>query len=179
MLLSDTTIKKYLTEGLIKVLPEVKPDDVKSIGIRLHLGRDFLKPWPGKEINFKENSDSFFESLKVENSGYFLQPGEFILGTTAERFQVPRNIVAFLDGRSTLARLGLGVHVTSQFADGNYDNASSVTLEIKNSGPFKILLTPGMAICMLSFFELSEPVSSEARFLYKNQTTVTPPEMQA
>ncbi len=176
MLLSDTTIKKYLSEGLIKILPAVKTGDIKSIGIRMHLGKDFLKPVLNKQVSLDSKAEDLYERITVLDEDYILKPNEFILGTTVERFMVPRNLVGYLDGRSTLARLGLGIHMTSQFADGNYDNASAITLEIKNNGTFNLVLKPGMPIGMLSFFELSEPVSKEAEFLYKNQTSVRPPE---
>ncbi len=177
MLLSDTTIRKFIEEKKINILPEPKSEDIKSIGIRLHLGKDFLIPKSGQKVDLSGKAGDLYESLIFGEEGLVLKPNDFILGTTVERFQVPRNIVGYLDGRSTLARLGLGIHITSQFADGNYDSASAITLEIKNNGVFDLVLKPGMPIGMLSFFELSEPVSEGAQFLYKNQLTVKPPEL--
>lgn len=177
MLLSDTTLKKYLSSGEIKILPEVNPKDIKSIGIRMHLGTDILIPQNNQVIDLGKSDQPNYDPFTMESSGYILKPRQFILGTTKERFQVRRDLVAFIDGRSTLARVGLSIHVTSQMADGNYDNASAITLEIQNVGPMDLILRPDMAIGILSFLTLTEPVSNEAEFLYKNQHTVLPPQM--
>jgi len=83
-----------------------------------------------------------------------------------------------LDGRSTVARLGLSVHCTSQIIDGNFDEPRTVVLEIKNNGNFNIVLRPMMAVAMISFSELSTPIEQKSQSQYKGQNSVAPPNLK-
>ena len=92
--------------------------------------------------------------------------------------QVPRNIVTTLDGRSTVARIGLALHCTSLTADGNFERPNAITLEIKNEGNFNILLKPKMPVGMFIFHELTQEILQNVQFQYKNQFTVLPPDLK-
>jgi dCTP deaminase len=178
MILSDTTIRKYLAENKIVILPTLEEKDIRPIGVRLHLGEGILIPVPGQTVDLGEVSDIRYDEQKISSEGYRLKSGDFILGTTLERFQVPTDIVGMLDGRSTYARLGLSIHCTSQMADGNFHEPGSTVLEIKNNGLFEIILRVGIPIAMLSFFELSEPVTQTDSFKYKGQVSVLAPDLK-
>ena len=176
MILSHNTIKKLVDEGKIKVLPELKPEDIRPVGIRLHLGEDILIPVPGQSIDLSAIGNVQYEKSKIPAEGYTLKPGDFILGTTYETYQVPTNIVGNLDGRSTFARLGLTIHQTSQIVDGNFEYPGSTVFELKNNGSFNLVLKPLIPIAMLNFIELSEPVTDTSNFKYRQQVGVRPPE---
>src|SRR6185312_4890499 len=165
MMFSDATIKKLLASGQISVLPSFDMKDIRPAGIRLHLGSKLLIPKKDQTTELSGGEVSYDE---VEFSrGYTLRPDEFVLGTTYERFQVPRSVVCHIDGRSTVARLGLSIHCTSAVIDGNYDEPRSVVLEIKNIGPMNIILKPSDAVAMLTFTQLSEPIEQASQVQYR------------
>lgn len=176
MMLSHVTIKRVLDEGKLIVVPELQPEDLRPTGIRLHLGEDLLIPIAGQTIDLARVGQVQYQKVKISPEGYSLKPGEFVLGTTYETYQFPTNLVGNLDGRSTYARLGLSIHQTSQIVDGNYEAPGSTVLEIKNNGPFQLILKPRMPIAMLNFFELSEPITDTSNFKYRHQSGVLPPE---
>ncbi len=123
MILSDKTIKDYIASEKIKIFPEFNQADIRPTGIRLHLGSELLIPIEGQTIDLDSNEDIKFERITISEGGFKLKPGQFILGTTFEKFQVPRNIVCHLEGRSTIARIGLSIHCTSGIIDGNFEEA--------------------------------------------------------
>ena len=176
MMLSHVTIKRYVEEGKIKVLPELTPKSLHPLGIRLHLGSDILVPRPNQVVDLGNIQNIDYEPVQIGSEGYVLKPNAFILGTTIEQYQFPPDLVGFLDGRSTFARMGLTVHSTSQIIDGNYDYPGSTVLEIKNLGSFDLILKNGLHIAILSFLRLSEPLTDTANFKYRNQTTIRGPE---
>lgn len=94
------------------------------------------------------------EERIVEEGGYFiLNPGAFVLGRTAEIIRVPTNMVARMEGKSSLGRLGLIVHVTAGFFDPGFEGYG--TCEFVNLLPIPILLRPGLPICQFSFHMLT------------------------
>lgn len=96
------------------------------------------------------------EEILIQNDqSFFLHPGELALASTYESVTVPDNLVAWLDGRSSLARLGLMVHVTAHRIDPGWNG--QIVLEIFNSGKLPLALKPGMDICAINFETLSSP----------------------
>jgi dCTP deaminase len=94
-------------------------------------------------------------NLKNENmtkSGYVLQPGEFILAETVEKFDIPRNIAAKVDGRSSMGRMGITVHITAGFVDPGFKG--TITLEVFNANNRAVILRPGMIVAQMCFFEI-------------------------
>ena len=89
--------------------------------------------------------------------GYVLRPGMFVLGCTAETIELPAHLAAQVDGRSTLGRLGIAVHVTAGWVDPGF--CGQLTLEIANIGPLAVRLTEGLAIAQLCLFRCSSPAS--------------------
>ena len=176
MMLSHPTIKQYIGEKKIIILPELTEEDIRPIGLRLHLGADILIPVEDQTIDLTNIGKVEYTKLTIRTAGYTLKPGGFILGTTHERYQMATNLVGNLDGRSTYARLGLMIHQTSQIVDGNFEYPGSTVLEIKNNGPFNLILKALMPIAMLNFIELTAPVTDINNFKYRNQFGVRPPE---
>jgi dCTP deaminase len=178
MILSDTIIKEYIKNGQIVILPDFDIKNIRPAGIRLHLGNELLTTESGQTIDLGGNSDVNYKKLRISEEGYIIKPNEFILGTTYERFQVPRNIVCHLDGRSTLARFGLSVHCTSQVIDGNFDEARTIVLEIKNISSNNLILRPKLAIAMITFSQLVAPIAQDSQLQYRGQHGVMPPNLR-
>jgi len=161
MVLSDREIKKYIREGKIKIKP--KPNFKEQLGpcsLDLHLGNIFktFKPsqYPYLDIKRKINFEKLMEEIKVEDGDPFiLQPKEFILATTKEEFTLPDDIMARLDGRSSLGRLGVVVHSTAARFDPGWQGKA--VMELGNLGIMPVVLYSGMRICALTFEELSSP----------------------
>ncbi|MDO8265277.1 MAG: dCTP deaminase [Candidatus Parcubacteria bacterium] len=173
MILSDKDIKKFITEGKIKVSPQPNYEDqLGSCTLDLHLGNVFkiFKPtqYPFLDLKRKLNFEEFMEEIVVEKGAPFImQPKEFVLAVTEEEFTLPVDLMARLDGRSSLGRLGLVVHSTAARFDPGWDGKA--VLELGNLGIMPIILYTGMRICTLSFETLSSP--SENPYFKKGKYT--------
>ena len=107
-------------------------------------------------IDVKEPMEDLTELVEVEDDEPFiLHPGEFVLGSTLERITLPDDLVARLEGKSSLGRLGLLIHSTAGFIDPGWDG--HVTLELSNVANLPITIYVGMKIGQLSFVQLTEP----------------------
>ena len=166
MLLSDKTIKEYISNGSIKIFPEFDFANIRPAGIRLHLGSELLIPIEGQTVGLDFDQEIKFDRTSILEESFILKPGQFILGSTLERFQVPRNIVCHVEGRSTIARIGLAIHCTSGIIDGNFEEARSIVLEMKNQGIFDIVLRFKTALAMLSFTLLSTNIGQKIQGQY-------------
>lgn len=175
MILSDKTIRNFIATGKIKIFPEFNLSDVRPAGIRLHLGSELLIPIEGQTVDLESSEDVKFDKVSILNNSFILKPGQFILGTTFEKFQVPRNIVCHVDGRSTVARVGLAIHCTSGIIDGNFEEARTIVLEMKNQGPFDIVLRHRNALALLYFTELSSDIEQATQMQYQGQAGVVAP----
>lgn len=162
MILSDRDIKKYISQGKIKVKPA--PDFKKQLGpcsLDLHLGNIFktFKPsnYPYLDPNRKVDFEEFMEEIKIEQGGPFiLQPKEFVLTSTKEEFSISDDLMARLDGRSSLARLGVVVHLTAARFDPGWQGKA--IMELGNVGTMPVILYAGVTrICALTFETLSTP----------------------
>ena len=162
MVLSDRDIKKYLASGKIKITP--KPDLETALGscsIDLRLGNSFRvfehSKFPYIDPYDKSLSKDVTKLVEVtEKEPFILQPGDFVLATTIESFQLPADLLARLEGRSSLGRLGIVVHSTASIFEPGWKG--KVVMELGNMGRMPVALYPGMRICALTFEELSTPV---------------------
>src|SRR3954462_6203351 len=157
VVLSDATIARYLAEGRIEIDPY---DDSllqpSSVDVRVdHLFRVFHNNrYPF--IDVKVEQAELTELVEVDGEHPFvLHPGEFVLGSTPQGIKWPDDLVARLEGKSSLGRLGLLIHSTAGFIDPGWDG--HVTLELSNVANLPITIYYGMKIGQLSFMELSEP----------------------
>lgn len=178
MIFSDRTIKDLISKGSIQIFPEFDPANIRPAGIRLHLGKELLIPRKGQMVDLDSDEEVHFTKQLISDEGFILRPNEFVLGSTYERFQVPRNVVCHVDGRSTVARIGLAIHCTSGIIDGNFEEARTIVLEMKNQGPFDLVLRYRMAIAMLSFNQLTTEIEQSAQKQYKGQQGVLPPNLK-
>ncbi|MFZ5424380.1 MAG: dCTP deaminase [Patescibacteria group bacterium] len=170
MILSDTTIKKYIESGKIEVKPDFDFQDISPVGIRVYLDKEILIPEPNQYVNLRQPTELKYKRIDIREKGYILKPGEFVLGATFERIRTARNILTMLDGRSTIARLGLTTHITAGVIDGKYDTPKSIVLEIKNVGNFNFHLNYKDPIGMIYFVRLTEPVVHQIEDRYKAQS---------
>ncbi len=116
-------------------------------------------------IDVKASQDELTELVEVDDEPFVLHPGEFVLGATFERITLGDDVVARLEGKSSLARLGLVIHSTAGFIDPGFDG--DVTLELSNVATLPILLYPGMKVAQFAFFELDRPAENP----YGSKTT--------
>jgi dCTP deaminase len=161
MVLSDRTIRRLLEEGQIGIDPY---DDVllqpSSVDVRVdrlfRVFRNSRYPY----IDVKEPMEDLTELVEVsdEDQPFILHPGEFVLGSTLERIRLPDDLVARLEGKSSLGRLGLLIHSTAGFIDPGWDG--HVTLELSNVANLPITIYVGMRIGQLSFVQLTEPAEN-------------------
>ena len=157
MILSDRTIREEITAGRIVIEPF---DDacIQPSSVDLHVDREFRvfqnNRYPYIDV-MKEQPD-LTELVEVDaGESFILHPGEFVLGSTLERVALPDDLVARLEGKSSLGRLGLLNHSTAGYVDPGWDGY--LTLELSNVANLPITIYPGMKIGQISFFRLSTP----------------------
>ena len=162
MIYSDKDIRRLLSEGKIVIQPF--PDLEIQLGpcsVDLRLGNSFLV-FDHSRIPFidvrdeKMPSDYVHEIVVPGGQSFVMQSGEFVLAATIESVQLADDIVARLEGRSSLGRLGIVVHATA----GKFDPGwiGNVVMELGNHGVMPVALYPGMRICALTFEQVSSPV---------------------
>lgn len=182
MKLCDKDIETYLAHGLIKIKPKPDSSKIKGISVDLSLGNSFrvfqdhTAPYidlsgPSDEVGAQINNIMSKEILIKDDEAFFLHPGELALAVTHESITLPDNLVGWLDGRSSLARLGLMVHVTAHRIDPGWHG--QIVLEVYNSGKLPLALRPKMNICAINFETLSgaaiRPYHKRDDAKYKNQ----------
>lgn len=178
MILSDKTIKEYIGTGRIQITPEFYMDDITPAGVRVYLGDEILVARPGQTVSLTQPSELEYDSYKItKEKGYLMKPGDFVLAATHEKFCTDRDLLIFLDGRSTVARIGLTTHVTAAVIDGKYEVPKSIVLEMKNLGSFDIMLHAGDPIGNVYFEQLSSEVEQEIEDRYKVQEGVRGPNL--
>src|SRR5690242_7481756 len=128
-------------------------------------------------IDVKQEQEELTELVEVGEEAFILHPGEFVLGSTLERIALPDDLVARLEGKSSLGRLGLLIHSTAGFIDPGWDG--HVTLELSNVANLPITIYHGMKIGQISFMQLSESAdnpygSGELGSKYQGQMGPTP-----
>lgn len=166
MRLCDRDIYKSIKDGKIVIVPEPQYDQVSGVTVDMRLGnkfrvfQDHAAPYidlSGKkeDVQAAMNNVMSDEIVVSDDQSFFLHPGELALAVTLESVTLPDNIVGWLDGRSSLARLGLMVHVTAHRIDPGW--SGNIVLEFFNSGKLPLALKPGMKIGALSFEVLSGP----------------------
>lgn len=173
MILSDVDIRRYINEGKIKITPE--PDLGRQLGscsIDLRLGNTFRvfehSKYPFIDLKEKIDADDLMRKVDVSDGEAFtMQPGEFVLAATHEKLELADDVMARLEGRSSLGRLGIIVHSTAGLFDPGW--VGNATLELGNLGRMPVKLYPGMRICAFTFEQLSSPSSMPYRLKPANK----------
>jgi dCTP deaminase len=157
VVLSDRTIGRLIAEGRIVIDPYdpslMQPSSVDVRVDRLfRVFRNSRYPY----IDVKQAQEDLTELVEIDDDAPFiLHPGEFVLGSTLERVALPDDLVARLEGKSSLGRLGLLIHSTAGFIDPGFDG--HVTLELSNVANLPITIYAGMKIGQISFMQMTEP----------------------
>jgi len=162
MILSDRDIERALTDGTIKIDPP--PDlatQLGSVSVDFRLGPTFMI--------FEHSRHSFIDPRQPQSIGdamrtievaegeaFIMQPGDFALASTIEVLELPDDLVGRLEGRSSIARLGITVHSTAAVFEPGW--VGTATMELSNLGRMAVALYPGMRICAFSFETVSSPV---------------------
>jgi len=155
MVLSDVDIEGTISTGLIQIEPFDK-SRLQPASIDLTLGNIFtgLHPaWNGEDVDLKKDQAERFIVIEANDSGYPLMPGQFVLGHTAEMVGLSRCYCGRVEGKSSLGRLGLLVHLTAGFIDPGF--YGHITLEMVNLLNVPIILYPGMPVAQLCFMRLT------------------------
>jgi dCTP deaminase len=160
MILSDRSIREEVAAGRIRLDPF---DDalVQPCSVDVRCDHRFRVFHPGRYpyIDVKQAMPDLTELVEIDGDrAFILHPGEFVLGATLERIGLPDDLVARLDGKSSLGRLGLQVHSTAGLADPGF--VGQITLELSNVASLPIAIYPGMRIAQLVFERLSTPADA-------------------
>ena len=155
--LSDGTIRRLVEEGRIRIDPW-DPGMLQPASVDLRLGRSFrvFENHKVTAIDLADPPSGLTEKVEVNpDESFVIHPGEFVLGRTEEHVELPDDVVARIEGKSSLGRLGLIVHATAGFVDPGFKG--TLTLEITNLTRVPIVLWPGKPIAQLSFMGLDRP----------------------
>jgi dCTP deaminase len=177
--LSDRSIKKALADGRLGIEPlDEQAIQPASVDLRLdgvfRVFRTTSRPY----VDVAQDVDDLTELVEISpEEPFVIHPGSFCLGSTLETITIPNDIVARVDGKSSLGRLGLLVHATAGYVDPGW--TGKLTLELSNQSQMPIALYYGMRIAQISFLELTTPVdrpygSAELGSKYQGQTGPTP-----
>jgi dCTP deaminase len=170
-ILSKQAIAKRLKTGEIKIVPEPQEEHYDSDAVDVHLG-DNVYEWvspptgatisialwkkPPQEFSYKAFAKQYLRDVPVDNAGIItLRPQTFYLADLRQHTTLPPDIAMHVQGKSSLARLGVMVHLTAPHAHAGWNGR--LALEIFNLGPFNIELKPDMTIGQLTFWKVEEP----------------------
>ncbi|WWO96926.1 MAG: dCTP deaminase [Candidatus Dasytiphilus stammeri] len=182
MKLCDKDIENLLNSGKLVIDPRPSKTSINGASVDIRLGNKFRTfhastvPYidlsnPNNEIINRIMS----EELIIKNQEYFfLHPGELVLGVTLESISIPDDLIGWLEGRSSLARLGLMIHITAHRIDPGWKGC--LVLEFYNYGKLPLALKPGMLVGAISFEVLSGPADRpyhrRRNSQYKNQSSI-------
>lgn len=168
MRLCDTHIEEYLDSGKLVITPRPAQSAISGVSVDIRLGNEFrvFNEHTMPYIDLSGEKEEVAASLEkvmsdviviADEKSFYLHPGELALAVTYEDVTLPDDIVGWLDGRSSLARLGLMVHVTAHRIDPGW--SGKIVLEFYNSGKLPLALRPKMTIGALNFETLSAPAT--------------------
>ncbi len=167
MILSDRDILAYLEAGKIKITPPIDATkQLSSCSVDFRLGNTFMV-FEHSRFGFMDprSSTAVAESMRKivvpDGEAFMMQPGDFVLASTIEKLELPDNLVGRLEGRSSLARLGIIVHSTAALFEPGW--IGTATMELGNLGRIAVALYPGMRVCAFTFDQLSSPALTPYR----------------
>ena len=179
MIFSDRSIREAIATGNIEIDPFddslVQPS---SVDVRVDSVFRVFENHRYPHIDPREPQEDLTKEVEVEgDEPFILHPGEFVLGSTFERVRLGSDVVARLEGKSSLGRLGLLIHSTAGFVDPGFDGY--LTLELSNVANLPIAIHPRMRIGQISFYQMTSRAehpygSSEAGSKYQGQRGPTP-----
>jgi dCTP deaminase len=193
MVLSQPDLKQLVEVGHIRFEPELQKRQWGEASIDLRLGLKFTKLMPASGVKFSVahglstiSKSGLWKEHELKERNVFgqketicLEPNDFILALTHEKVYMPNDLIAIVEGRSTYARVGLTMHQTAPWIQPGW--SGHITLEIRNSGPLSIELTPLVDMpCQLTFLKLTTPLTASQAYgsrptdAYQDQTSALP-----
>ncbi len=171
MILNDRELKELLEKKELIIEP-LEEHQIQPSSIDFRLGNDFLVYTDSIDIlDVKDNSyHEKLDKVVVGEDGFVIQPKQFVLATTVEYLKLPDYITAFVEGRSSLGRLGLFIE-NAGWVDAGFEG--TITLEFFNANSRPIKIYPGMRICQLVFAKMSSPAEKPYRGKYQGQRGTT------
>ena len=174
MIIPDHEIRKLLSDGRLKIEP-LEDSQIQAACVDLRLGSEFRIFKHTHELFIdSRNPKEYTEACKADGRPFIIHPHEFILGITKERVTLPDDVAAYVDGKSSLGRLGVTAHITSSLVEPGWDG--NLVLEIANLGKMPVTLYPEMKICKLVLMRMSsaseKPYSKRSETKYKGQRDV-------
>jgi dCTP deaminase len=154
MIFSDRSIKEAMASQRISIDP-YEPEFVQPSSVDLRVGDGFrvFVNHRYSEIDPRSPQEDLTQLVEVGEEPFMLHPGEFVLGSTLERVRLGEDVVARLEGKSSLGRLGLLIHSTAGFIDPGFEG--HITLELSNVATLPIAIFPGMKIGQISFYQMT------------------------
>ena len=169
MILSDRSIKRLIQEGRLSIEP-LKEENIQASSIDLTLGEDVIF-YRVDFIDVKSGELPPVERRTIPEEGIVIEPKSFLLATTLEYIRLPEDITAFVEGRSSLGRLGLFIE-NAGWVDAGFEG--QITLELYNANSVPIKLYKGMKICQIVLAKLDQPAERPYRGKYFGQRGATP-----
>ncbi len=168
MILSDKTLKCLLSSGELVVSPLTHEVQIQPASIDIRLGNTYARPI----IHGSRSHDSSIpiQYEEIETNSYSLGPKQFILATTKEYIKLPNNMTAFVEGRSSIGRMGIFIQ-NAGWVDPGFEG--EITLELFNASDMSILLHEGMRIGQLVFAQLDRDAENPYRGKYQGQKRAT------
>jgi dCTP deaminase len=160
MVLSDRTIREELAKGRIVIDP-LDEGCIQPASVDVHLDRRLLVFRNSRRafIDVRQDMSDLTDMVEIDQKDPFiLHPGEFVLASTSEHIELPDDLVARLEGKSSLGRIGLLIHSTAGYVDPGWKG--HLTLELSNVANLPVTLYYGMKIGQLSYLRLSSPVEN-------------------
>lgn len=178
-MLSKQDILDAINKGELEIEPLIK-DNLGPDSLDVRLGNKLLISRNINNVIDPKNPLNYWEKIEI-NKGFMLMPGQFVLGSTMEKLRLGKNIAAQIEGRSSIGRLGIMVHVTAGVVHAGFGirEPSSITLEIYSVNPNPVMIYSGMKIAQLAFFRLEQSVDKGYDEIngsrYVNQKEPLPP----
>jgi dCTP deaminase len=176
VILSDRDIRKQIDSGRLVIEPfDAKMIQPSSVDLRVDSTFRIFANTRYPYIDVRQPMEDLTEEVHVKDGeAFILHPGEFVLGSTLERVTLPDDLVARIEGKSSLGRLGLLIHSTAGFVDAGW--SGHLTLELSNVANLPITIYPGMKIGQLCLFEMTSPAERPYgdRGKYQGQRGPTP-----
>lgn len=167
MILSDMTIEKLLAEGSLAIEP-LEPAQIQPASVDIRLGNTFSIVEDSPSGILTLDREITYKTICADT--YLLLPGQFVLATTMEYFRLPQNLTAFVEGRSSLGRLGLFIQ-NAGWVDPGFEG--EITLELYNANRCAIQLSSGRRVGQLVFAQMDAPAQNPYHGKYQGQRGAT------
>jgi dCTP deaminase len=167
MILSDKTLKEMISSGRLGITP-INEDSVQPASIDCRLGSDFLVVEDRQMHTIDLNTEILYR--QIQGPTITIPPHSFLLATTMEYIKLPNDLTAFVEGRSSIGRIGLFIQ-NAGWVDPGFEG--QITLELYNANSLPIRLEAGRRICQLVFCRMDQAAATPYHGKYQGQINAT------